>query len=202
VLAADGAEVVVLAQGDAEALAAALRARGTPAGLSEALAGPEAIAAGAAQARLALAVALGAPPDGDAVVGHAALDPAVALLGAASPEARARLRAALAPLAAQPRLRAAVGAYLAAGLDLGRAAHALGLHRNSLRYRLDRAELALGRSLRDTGTVATLHLALLAERLEATSDPISTARGTPSAPALHRTGEPDPIRLDSPARGA
>jgi len=202
VIAADGARVVVLAQGDAGALAAALRARGAPAGLSEALAGPETIAAGAAQARLALAVALGAPPDGDAVVAHAALDPAVALLGAASPEARARLRAALAPVAAQPRLRAAVGAYLAAGLDLGRAAHALGLHRNSLRYRLDRAELALGRSLRDTSTVATLHLALLAERLEPASDPIAAGDHAPRRRAPDPIGEPDPIRLDRPGPDA
>ena len=84
---------------------------------------------------------------------------------------RARLMRALEPLEQEPRLRAAVVAYFDAGLDVGRAAHALGLHRNSVRYRLDRAEQRLGRSLRSPGTVATIHLALLSERLGGDGEP-------------------------------
>jgi len=84
---------------------------------------------------------------------------------------RERLVGALAPLDDEPRLRAAVIAYLDAGLDVGRAARALGLHRNSVRYRLDRAEDVLGRSLRSPETVATIHLALLAERLTTAGNP-------------------------------
>ena len=84
---------------------------------------------------------------------------------------RERLVGALAPLEEEPRLRAAVVAYLDAELDVGRAALALGLHRNSVRYRLDRAELLLGRNLRSPGTVATIHLALLAERLTTVGRP-------------------------------
>jgi PucR family transcriptional regulator, purine catabolism regulatory protein len=194
VLAAGGAHVVALVQGDVERLEAALRARaqlaGLRAGVSNAISGPDGLGTGIGEARLALAVALGGEQQ---VRRHAGLDPAVALLGAAPPAARARLREALAALDPHPRLRAAVGAYLDAGLDLGRAARSLGLHRNSLRYRLDRAERLLGAGLRDVGTVTTLHLAVLAERLDGAWDPILAGNPRTTVREGHRTPERDPV---------
>lgn len=55
-------------------------------------------------------------------------------------------------------------AYLEHELDVTAAATALHLHPNSLRYRLSRLSDALGRSLRDPTTIATLVLAFEAER--------------------------------------
>jgi DNA-binding PucR family transcriptional regulator len=37
------------------------------------------------------------------------------------------------------------------------------MHRNSLRYRLARAEQVLGRSLKQPATIAAIHIALVAE---------------------------------------
>jgi purine catabolism regulatory family protein/PucR-like helix-turn-helix protein/diguanylate cyclase with GGDEF domain len=169
VTAFDGDELVVLAQDDLAHLAdwldpdpgiAAVRA-----GISQPLLRLESARAALDEARLSLTVAL-AGPGRPAAQRHEALEPSVALLGPGSPpHLHDRLTRALEPLDREPRLRAAVVAYLESGFDVGRAAHALGLHRNSLRYRLDRAEQLLGRSLRSPGTVATLHLALVAERL-------------------------------------
>lgn len=174
-MAADGEHLVVLAQDDLHPLADWLRSdpqlSRVRAGVSEPLLRFEDAAAAIDQARLALTVALSAPA-GPAVQRHDTLEPSVALLGPSSARhLRARLMRALEPLEQEPRLRAAVVAYFDAGLDVGRAAHALGLHRNSVRYRLDRAEQRLGRSLRSPGTVATIHLALLSERLGGDGEP-------------------------------
>lgn len=169
-LATHGDDVAVLAQDDLleleEWLAAEPSLARVRAGVSDPLPRLEGAAAALEEARLALTVALTAPA-GPPVQRHDALEPSVALLGTGSAgPVRERLREALEPLDREPRLRAAVVAYLDAGLDVGRAAHALDLHRNSVRYRLDRAEQVLGRSLRSPGTISTIHLALLAERLE------------------------------------
>ena len=43
-----------------------------------------------------------------------------------------------------------------------RAAQAMHLHHNSLRYRLSRAEQLLGRSLKDPATIASVYFALTA----------------------------------------
>lgn len=67
------------------------------------------------------------------------------------------------PLHDQPMLWSAVVAYLEADLDVARAAHALHLHPNSLRYRLTRVEKLLGRSLKQPATIAALHIALIAD---------------------------------------
>jgi purine catabolism regulator len=169
-LAVSGDDAVVLAQDDLLELADWLRSEpqlaAVRAGVSEPVLRLEDTGAAILQARLALTVgrtgAAGTP-----VQRHDALEPSVALLGShTAADLRSRLVGALDPLDQEPRLRAAVVAYLDAGLDVGRAAHVLGLHRNSVRYRLDRAEQVLGRSLRSPGTIATLHLALVAERLE------------------------------------
>jgi purine catabolism regulator len=71
---------------------------------------------------------------------------------------------ALAPLLRQPSHLRTLEAYLDNDLDVGRAAAALHLHPNSLRYRLSRVEAALGRSLRDLPTVVELFLAVTAAR--------------------------------------
>jgi purine catabolism regulator len=167
------ADVIVLAQDDLHGLGEWLRTdpalAGVRAGVSEPVLRLEDAGAAVEQARLALSVALTGRA-GAAVQRHEALEPSVALLGPGCAQGlRDRLTSSLAPLDGEPRLRDAVVAYLDAGLDVGRAAQTLGLHRNSVRYRLDRAEQLLGRSLRSPGTVATIHLALLAERLEAAS---------------------------------
>lgn len=54
--------------------------------------------------------------------------------------------------------------YLDSDLDLGRTATALHLHVNTVRYRLDKVERLLGRSLRRTATLADVYLAVTAQR--------------------------------------
>lgn len=69
----------------------------------------------------------------------------------------------LAELRANPALYDAVGAYFAHDLDIASTAEALHMHRNSLRYRLARAEHVLGRSFKQPSTIASVYLALVAE---------------------------------------
>jgi purine catabolism regulator len=69
----------------------------------------------------------------------------------------------LAVLHANPPLHEAVSAYFAHDLDVAAAAASLHMHRNSLRYRLARAEQVLGRSLKQPATIAAVHIALVAE---------------------------------------
>jgi DNA-binding PucR family transcriptional regulator len=66
-------------------------------------------------------------------------------------------------LRANPALYEALGAYFAHDLDIASTAEALHMHRNSLRYRLARAEHVLGRSLKQPSTIAAVYLALVAE---------------------------------------
>jgi hypothetical protein len=61
-------------------------------------------------------------------------------------------------------LRETLDAYLAHRLDVPRTAAALHLHPNSVRYRLQRIERELGRSLDDPATIANLYLATLVDR--------------------------------------
>ena len=70
----------------------------------------------------------------------------------------------LAVLRANPPLHEALSAYFAHDLDIAATAAALHMHRNSLRYRLARAEQLLGRSLKQPATIAAVHIALMAER--------------------------------------
>jgi purine catabolism regulator len=67
-------------------------------------------------------------------------------------------------------LHQAVGAYFAHGLDVMRAANAMHIHHNTLRYRLGRVEEALGRPLKDPATIALLYIALAAERVAPPTD--------------------------------
>jgi sugar diacid utilization regulator len=69
----------------------------------------------------------------------------------------------LSVLRANPPLHEALSAYFAHDLDIAATAASLHMHRNSLRYRLARAEQVLGRSLKQPSTIAAVHIALVAE---------------------------------------
>jgi PucR family transcriptional regulator, purine catabolism regulatory protein len=69
----------------------------------------------------------------------------------------------LSVLRANPPLHEALSAYFAHDLDIATTAASLHMHRNSLRYRLARAEQLLGRSLKQPATIAAVYLALVAE---------------------------------------
>ena len=73
----------------------------------------------------------------------------------------AKVDAILAPLRDNEPLLETLESYFRHDLDVARAAAALQLHPNSLRYRLNRIEGLIGRSLREPATIATLHLALV-----------------------------------------
>ena len=66
-------------------------------------------------------------------------------------------------LRANPPLHDAVSAYFAHDLDVAATAASLHMHRNSLRYRLARAEQVLGCSLKQPATIAAVHIALVAQ---------------------------------------
>ncbi|NLT07616.1 MAG: PucR family transcriptional regulator [Solirubrobacterales bacterium] len=185
VVAADGGRAAMLAQSNLEDLGSWLAAQDGPplaVGLSRPLRSVEGIAAAFEQAELALAAAAGLPAGRAAVRCYDDLDPEVLVVGElGSSVARARLGEFVAPLLDQPRLLEAVEAYLAAELDIGRAAAALHLHRNSLRNRLTRAEELLGRPLKSPATIASLHLALVAANL---GDRPPAIGASSTAPAL------------------
>jgi purine catabolism regulator len=69
----------------------------------------------------------------------------------------------LSVLRAHAPLHEALSAYFAHDLDIAATAAALHMHRNSLRYRLARAEQVLGRSLKQPSTIAAVYIALVAE---------------------------------------
>jgi Purine catabolism regulatory protein-like family/PucR C-terminal helix-turn-helix domain/GGDEF-like domain len=69
----------------------------------------------------------------------------------------------LSVLRANPPLYEALSAYFAHDLDIAATAASLHMHRNSLRYRLARAEQLLGRSLKQPATIAAVYIALVAE---------------------------------------
>ena len=69
----------------------------------------------------------------------------------------------LSVLRANPPLHEALRAYFEHDLDIATTAASLHMHRNSLRYRLARAEQVLGRSLKQPSTVAAIYIALVAE---------------------------------------
>ena len=84
------------------------------------------------------------------------------LLVAESPRERIEPKAAelLGGLREHPGLQEALAAYFDHGLDVMRAAAAMHVHHNTLRYRLARVEERLGRSLKDPATIASLYIAL------------------------------------------
>jgi purine catabolism regulator len=72
-------------------------------------------------------------------------------------------------LRANPPLHEALRSYFEHDLDIATTAAALHMHRNSLRYRLARAEQVLGRSLKQPSTVAAVYIALVAEAADQTA---------------------------------
>lgn len=82
----------------------------------------------------------------------------------ADPTALAARRETLGDGRLDGAMRETLDAYLAHRLDVPRTAAALHLHPNSVRYRLQRIERELGRSLDDPATIANLYLASLVDR--------------------------------------
>jgi len=70
----------------------------------------------------------------------------------------------LAPLQQKPMLLETLIAFFDEELDIMRTAKRLDVHHNTLRYRLSKIESALGGSLQSPALIASLHLALSAER--------------------------------------
>ncbi|MDX6590820.1 MAG: hypothetical protein QOJ13_16 [Gaiellales bacterium] len=68
----------------------------------------------------------------------------------------------LGPLRGTPRVFETLIAYFEHNLDIGKTAHALHLHPNSVRYRLSRAEDLIGAPVRSPSTLIALHVALAA----------------------------------------
>ncbi|MEA2424262.1 MAG: hypothetical protein QOH13_672 [Thermoleophilaceae bacterium] len=85
--------------------------------------------------------------------------------GAPQDVIRARVDQLLTPVKAKTQLYETLQCWLALDLDVGRSADALHLHPNSMRYRLNRIEEALGRSLRRPATVANLVVATMFDQM-------------------------------------
>lgn len=77
-----------------------------------------------------------------------------------SPKGRERLLGLLAPLESHPELLATLEAYLQSGFSLKRAAHRLGLHSNTVLYRLHRAEELTGLRLSRVEDLCLVSMAL------------------------------------------
>ena len=82
-----------------------------------------------------------------------------------------KVDAILSALRANPPLHEALKAYFEHDLDIAATAAALHMHRNSLRYRLARAEQVLGRSLKQPATITTVYLALVADAAAQSAEP-------------------------------
>lgn len=108
--------------------------------------------------------ALAATREQRAYTAYHAMDPLYALLaGGGLSTLRDQVRARLAALEDGGRTEATLRAYLAFSGPLPELAARLNVHVNTLRYRLRRAEEALGASLRDPSLLARLYLAFGAE---------------------------------------
>jgi DNA-binding PucR family transcriptional regulator len=148
--------VTLLVQGDVEPALAALPA-GVAAGVGREL-------ASIADAQHSLRDAELAARRGAGVTRFEDFDVGTFLVSEVAPERLApKVDEILGVLRANPLLREAVRVYFAHDLDIAATAEAMHMHRNSLRYRLARAEQLLGRSFKQPGTIADVHIALVAE---------------------------------------
>lgn len=120
-------------------------------------------------ARFAVVQLAAAPerPDGPETLTYDDFDLATAVVCDADPAALAPRRESLGDGRLDGALRETLDAYLEHRLDVPRTATALHLHPNSVRYRLQRIERELGRSLDDPVTIANLYLAALVDRAAA-----------------------------------
>jgi hypothetical protein len=105
-----------------------------------------------------------APRVAPRVLSYESFDLATTVVCDADPAALAARREILRDAQLDAALRETLDAYLAHRLDVPRTAAALHLHPNSVRYRLQRIERELGRSLDDPATIANLYLATLVDR--------------------------------------
>ena len=111
-------------------------------------------------ARIALADQVRTGRSGQ-VMRYEMLDPITLMLACLpDPDKHDRLAHELAPLASEARLLETLQMYFASDMNVARAAARLGIHANSLRYRLNRIEEALGLSLSSPRTIALLYMAL------------------------------------------
>lgn len=156
-LARRGSALALLARSDLGELDAWLGALGARAGVAEPFTRLEDAPAALRDAELALEQARRGRRR---VVSADEVDPITWL---ARDGSRHRIDELLAPLRGHPALLQTLRVYLEHDLDVGRAAAALHLHPNSLRYRLGRIERLLGRSLREAATIANLYLATLVQ---------------------------------------
>jgi purine catabolism regulator len=111
-----------------------------------------------------LAAARGAIDAERSIVRFEDFDLSTFMVSEISPERLgAKVDEILVVLRANPPVHEALRAYFAHDLDISATAAALHMHRNSLRYRLARAEQLLGRSLKRPSTIAAVYVALVAE---------------------------------------
>jgi Purine catabolism regulatory protein-like family/PucR C-terminal helix-turn-helix domain/GGDEF-like domain len=100
--------------------------------------------------------------------------------GAPKDVVRARVDQLLEPMKAKPQLYDTLQCWLDLDLDVGRSAGALHLHPNSMRYRLNRIEEMLGRSLRRPATIANLVVATMFDEMYGDDAPPQTIVRPPS----------------------
>ncbi len=139
---------------------------GARVGVGRSVSDPAAIRHSLADAELALAEAARRPPSATPpVVRYDDLDFAAVLAREIASERLApKLDGWVEPLRSNTPVYETVVAYLDCELDVGRTARRLGVHPNSVRYRLARAQELLGAPVRAPRTIAALHLALERER--------------------------------------
>jgi purine catabolism regulator len=118
------------------------------------------------------------PNPAERVLGFETLDLGSLLISETpQPRVRPKLDQILAVLRDNPPLHDALITFFDNEMDVARAAGALFLHPNSLRYRLRRIEELLGRSMKDPATITSLYIALMADRNSPPSEAALAAPG-------------------------
>lgn len=102
-------------------------------------------------------------------------------------------RPMLAPILSKESLVLGVQAYFRHQQNVGAAADWLGIHHNSLRYRIARAEEALGISLRSPAALASVYLAITALELDGTLAPDSATVAASRRPREATSAAPESV---------
>lgn len=174
VLVLHGGQPVALVQDEPERLAQAVASldgsRPRPhAGIGRRIASLREARRSLHEARLALAQARAAGSGPGTVLRFDQLDPVGQLVARAAGEDDGEglrpLAALLAPLREQPHLLQTLRVWIDSGQNSSETAARLHLHRNSLRYRLDRIQELIGMPLDAPRTLANVQLAMLADEL-------------------------------------
>ena len=134
-------------------------------GVGRQITGAEAVLHSWADAKLSLAHPPRSATDGDQrVMRYDELDLDVVLVNELPLERlRPKIERWLEPLRSNKLVYETLVEYFNNDFDVARTARAMNLHHNSVRYRLLRAEEALGAPLRSAATIVSLHIALLVE---------------------------------------